>query len=222
LTRWSKQKALEQIRRVGLIPIVRAPTAEIAMAAAEAIVTSGVGILEITMTVPNALGVLREVARRFGERALIGAGTVLDAKTCARAIRAGAEFIVAPSLELPVIRRARKGHKPCIPGALTPTEILAAWRAGADLVKVFPCGPVGGPAYIKAIRGPLPEILLVPTGGVTLETTAAFIRAGAAAVAVGGELVDVKALQEGRIEVVTENARKFLEAVNAGRSGTAS
>lgn len=222
LTRWSKQKALEHILEVGLIPIVRAPSAEIALAAAEAIEASGVGILEITMTVPNALGVLREVARRFGARSLIGAGTVLDVKTCARAIRAGAEFIVTPSLELPVIRAARKARRVCIPGALSPTEILAAWRAGADLVKVFPCGPVGGPAYIKAIRGPFPEIPLVPTGGVTLETTPALIRAGAAAVAVGGELVNVKSLASGRVEVVTENARRFLEAVRAGRSGTGS
>jgi len=217
---WSKKRALEKIREVGLIPIVRAPTAEIALAAAEAIVASGVGVAEITMTVPNALRVLGEVARRFGSRALIGAGTVLDRKTCARAIAAGAEFIVTPSLELPVIRTARKAKRVCIPGALTPTEILAAWRAGADLVKVFPCGPVGGPAYIKAIRGPLPDIPLVPTGGVNLETTPAFMRAGAAAVAVGGELVDVKALAEGRVDVVTENARRFLEAVRTARKAS--
>ena len=152
LTKWSKEKALGQIREVGLIPIVRAPSAEVAMAAAEAIVESGVGILEITMTVPNALSVLREVARRFDGRALIGAGTVLDAKTCRRAIARGAEFIVTPALVLPVIRQARRLKRACIPGALTPTEILMAWRAGADLVKVFPCGPVGGPAYIKANR----------------------------------------------------------------------
>jgi len=217
LTKWSKEKALGQIREVGLIPIVRAPSAEVAMAAAEAIVESGVGILEITMTVPNALSVLREVARRFDGRALIGAGTVLDAKTCRRAIARGAEFIVTPALVLPVIRQARRLKRACIPGALTPTEILMAWRAGADLVKVFPCGPVGGPAYIKAIRGPLPDIPLVPTGGVTVETVPAFMRAGAAAVAVGGELVDVKALAAGRVETVTENARKFLEAVRTGR-----
>jgi 2-dehydro-3-deoxyphosphogluconate aldolase/(4S)-4-hydroxy-2-oxoglutarate aldolase len=217
---WSKQRALEKIREVGLIPIVRAPTAEIALAAAEAIVASGVGVAEITMTVPNALVVLREVARRFGSRALIGAGTILDAKTCARAIAAGAEFIVSPSFELPVVRATRKAKKVSIPGALTPTEILAAWRAGADLVKVFPCGPVGGPAYIKAIRGPLPDIPLVPTGGVNLETTPAFMRAGAAAVAAGGELVDIRALAEGRVDVVTENARRFLEAVRAGRKAS--
>jgi len=217
---WSKKRALEKIREVGLIPIVRAPTAEIALAAAEAIVASGVGVAEITMTVPNALRVLGEVARRFGSRALIGAGTVLDRKTCAQAIAAGAEFIVTPSLELPVIRAAHKAKKVSIPGALTPTEILAAWRAGADLVKVFPCGPVGGPAYIKAIRGPLPDIPLVPTGGVNLETTPAFMRAGAAAVAVGGELVDVKALAEGRVDVVTENARRFLEAVRTARKAS--
>jgi 2-dehydro-3-deoxyphosphogluconate aldolase / (4S)-4-hydroxy-2-oxoglutarate aldolase len=215
--KWTKNSALERIREVGLIPIVRAPTAEIALAAAEAIVASGVGVAEITMTVPNALRVLGEVARRYGGRALIGAGTVLDAKTCTRAIAAGAEFIVMPSLELPVVRAARKAKRVCIPGGLTPTEILAAWCAGADLVKVFPCGPVGGPAYIKAIRGPLPNIPLVPTGGVNLETTPAFMRAGVAAVAVGGELVDIKALAEGRVDIVTENARRFLEAVRAGR-----
>lgn len=217
--KWNKKSALERIRAVGLIPIVRAPSAEIALAAAEAIDSSGVGVLEITMTVPHALEVLQKVAERFGARSLIGAGTVLDAKTCARAIAAGAEFIVTPSLEPPVIRKAKRARKPCIPGALTPTEILAAWRAGADLVKVFPCGPVGGPAYIRALRGPFPEIPLVPTGGVTIETAAAFIRAGAAAVAVGGELVDVKALKEGRVEVVTENGRRFVEAVRAGRAG---
>ena len=220
MTKWSKEKALGQIREVGLIPIVRAPSAEVAMAAAEAIVESGVGILEITMTVPSALSVLREVARRFDGRALIGAGTVLDAKTCRRAIARGAEFIVTPALVLPVIRQARRLKRACIPGALTPTEIFAAHQAvvaGPDLVKVFPCGPVGGPAYIKAIRGPLPDIPLVPTGGVTVETVPAFMRAGAAAVAVGGELVDVKALAAGRVETVTENARKFLEAVRTGR-----
>ncbi len=216
--KWNKKSALERIREVGLIPIVRAPSAEVALAAAEAIVASGVGILEITMTVPNALTVLREVARRYSERALIGAGTVLDAKTCRRAVARGAEFIVTPALELPVVRQARRLKRACIPGALTPTEILAAWRAGADMVKVFPCGPVGGPAYIKAIRGPLPDIPLVPTGGVTVESAPALIRAGAAAVAVGGELVDVKALAAGRVDVVTENARKLLEAVRAGRA----
>jgi 2-dehydro-3-deoxyphosphogluconate aldolase/(4S)-4-hydroxy-2-oxoglutarate aldolase len=131
---------------------------------------------------------------------------------------AGAEFIVTPALDVRVIEVARRYSKPCIAGALTPTEVVAAWQAGADLVKIFPCGPVGGPKYIKALKGPFPHIDFVPTGGVNLETTPEFIKAGAAAVAVGGELVDAKALREGRLEVITANARKYVEAVRAARA----
>src|SRR5271169_6029588 len=147
---WSKEKSLALIREVGLIPIVRTPSADDAFRAAEAILSGGIAIAEITMTVPDALHVLERVAKRFGDQVLLGAGTVLDAKSCEAAIAAGAEFIVTPSLEMEVIATAKRFSKPCFPGALTPTEILAAWRAGADMVKVFPCGPVGGPSYIKA------------------------------------------------------------------------
>lgn len=215
---WTKEKAIARISEVGLIPIVRTPSSEGAFRAAEAILSGGIGIAEITMTVPDAFQVMERVAKSFGDQVLLGAGTVLDAKTCEAALAAGAEFIVTPSLELDVIEMAKRHNKACIIGALTPTEVLAAWRAGASMVKIFPCGPVGGPNYIKALKGPFPYIDYVPTGGVTLDTTPDFIRAGAAAVAVGGELVDVKALQAGKVDVIIANARKFLEAVRAGRS----
>lgn len=215
--KWSKEKALSLIREVGLVPIVRAASAEDALRAAEAIVEGGIGIAEITMTVPNAIRVLERVTERYGDKVLLGAGTVLDPETCRAALLAGAEFIVTPSLKLAVLEMAKRYSKPCVPGALTPTEIVTAWEAGADLVKIFPCGPVGGPKYIKALKGPFPHIEFVPTGGVNLETTPEFIKAGAAAVAVGGELVEAKALKEGRLEVIASNARKYVEAVRRAR-----
>ncbi len=215
---WSKEKALEKIREVGLVPIVRAPSGEDALLAAEAIIAGNIGILEITMTVPNAIHVMEKVADKFGDKVLLGAGTILDPETCRAALLAGAQFIVTPALNLQVIALARRYSKPCMPGALTPTEIVTAWQAGADLVKIFPCGPVGGPKYIKALKGPFPQIEFVPTGGVNLETTPEFIKAGAAAVAVGGELVDLKALREGKLEVISANARLYVEAVRAARA----
>jgi 2-dehydro-3-deoxyphosphogluconate aldolase / (4S)-4-hydroxy-2-oxoglutarate aldolase len=215
---WSKAESLALIREVGVVPIVRAPSPEDALRAAEAIIEGNIGITEITMTVPNALRVLEKVAEKFGDRVLLGAGTILDPETCRAALLAGAEFIVTPALNLHVIEVARRYSKPCIPGALTPTEIVTAWQAGADMVKIFPCGPVGGPQYLKALKGPFPQIEFVPTGGVNLETTPEFIKAGAAAVAVGGELVDLKALREGRLDVISANARKYVEAVRAARA----
>jgi 2-dehydro-3-deoxyphosphogluconate aldolase/(4S)-4-hydroxy-2-oxoglutarate aldolase len=197
---------------------VRAPSPEDALKAVEAIVAAGLGIAEIAMTVANALRVMETVAERFGDKVLLGAGTILDPESCRAAMLAGAEFIVTPSLDVRVIELARRYSKPVFPGALTPTEVVAAWQAGADMVKIFPAGPVGGPKYIKALKGPLPQVELVPTGGVNLENTADFIKAGAAAVAVGGELVDVKALKEGKLDIITSNARKFLEAVRAARA----
>ncbi len=215
---WSKEKALALIHEIGVVPIVRAPSPEDAFKAAEAIVAGGIGIAEITMTVPNAVRVMERVVERFGEKVLLGAGTILDPESCRTALLAGAEFIVTPSLDVRVIEVARRYSKVSIPGALTPTEVVAAWQAGADLVKIFPCGPVGGPQYIRALRGPLPHIHFVPTGGVNLETTPAYIKAGAAAVAVGGELVDLKALREGRLDLISASARKFVEAVRAARA----
>jgi len=160
-----------------------------------------------------------KLAERYGDKALLGAGTILDPESCRAALLAGAEFVVTPSLDVRVIEMARRYSKPCFPGALTPTEVLTAWQAGADMVKIFPAGPVGGPKYIKALKGPFPQIDFVPTGGVNLETTPEFIKAGAAAVAVGGELVDVKALREGKVDVITSNARRFMDAVRAARAG---
>jgi 2-dehydro-3-deoxyphosphogluconate aldolase / (4S)-4-hydroxy-2-oxoglutarate aldolase len=215
---WTKEKALGLIRDIGLVPIVRAASEEHAFRAAAAIIEGGIGIAEITMTVPNAIRVMERVAERYGDRVLLGAGTILDPETCRAALLAGAEFIVTPSLDVRVIEVAKRYSKPIMPGALTPTEVVAAWEAGADLVKIFPCGPVGGPQYIKALRGPFPHIDFVPTGGVNLETTPEFIKAGAAAVAVGGELVDAKALKEGRLDVISSNARKYVEAVRAARA----
>jgi len=215
---WTREKALALIREVGLVPIVRTPSAEDAFRAAEAIIEGGIGIAEITMTVPNALRVMERVAEAFGDRVLLGAGTILDPESCRAALLAGAEFIVTPSLDTRVIEVARRYSKPCIPGALTPTEVVTAWGAGADMVKIFPAGPVGGPEYIKALKGPFPHIEFVPTGGVSLETTPAFIKAGATAVAVGGELVNNKALREGKLDVITSKARQFVEAVRAARA----
>ncbi|MBZ5545846.1 MAG: bifunctional 4-hydroxy-2-oxoglutarate aldolase/2-dehydro-3-deoxy-phosphogluconate aldolase [Acidobacteriia bacterium] len=215
---WTKEKALALIREVGLVPIVRAPTPEDALKATEAIIAGGLRIAEITMTVPNALRVMEAVSERYGDKVLLGAGTILDPESCRAAMLAGAEFIVTPSLDVRVIEMARRYSKPIFPGALTPTEVVTAWQAGADMVKIFPAGPVGGPKYIKALKGPLPQIDLVPTGGVNLENTPDFIRAGAAAVAVGSELVDVKALQKGQVDVITSNARQFVEAVRAARA----
>ena len=215
---WSREKAIGLIREVGLVPIVRAPSPEDAFRAAEAIISGGIGIAEITMTVPNAIRAMERVTERYGDKVLLGAGTILDPESCRAALLAGAEFIVTPSLDVRVIEMARRYSKPCFPGALTPTEVLTAWQAGADMVKIFPAGPVGGPKYIKALKGPFPQIDFVPTGGVNLETTPEFIKAGAAAVAVGGELVDVKALREGKVDVITSNARRFMDAVRSGRA----
>lgn len=214
---WTRDKALEKIRSVGLVPIVRAPSADDASRAAEAILRADIGIAEVTMTVPNAIRVMESVTAKHGENVLLGAGTVLDPETCRAAILAGAEFIVTPALNVAVIEMARRYSKPCFPGALTPTEALAAWQAGADMVKIFPCGPIGGPKYIKALKGPLPQIEFVPTGGVTLATVPEYIKAGASAVAVGSELLDLKALREGRLDVITGLAQQFQDAVRQGR-----
>ncbi len=215
---WTKEKALALIREVGLVPIVRTPSPDDALRAAEAIIEGGIGIAEITMTVPGAIRVMERVVEKFGDKVLLGAGTILDPESCRTALLAGAEFIVTPSLNPQVIEMARRYSKACFPGALTPTEIVLAWQSGADMVKIFPCGPVGGANYIKALKGPFPQIDFIPTGGVNLETTPDFIKAGAAAVAVGGELVNVKILKEGKLDAVVATARKFIEAVRTARA----
>lgn len=200
-----------------MVPIVRASSPEAAVQAVGAIYRGGIRAVEITMTVPGALRVLEQVADQFGDRLTLGAGTVLDAESARSCMLAGAEFFVTPTLRLSTIEICHRYSKVVIPGALTPTEVLTAWEAGADLVKVFPCGNVGGPKYIRALKAPLPQVEMVPTGGVTLENTADFLRAGAAAVAVGSEMVNAQALAMGNLEVVEENARRFLAVVAEAR-----
>jgi 2-dehydro-3-deoxyphosphogluconate aldolase/(4S)-4-hydroxy-2-oxoglutarate aldolase len=212
-----KQEVLEGLRRGGLVPVLRAPTAEDALAMVEALHAAGIGAVEITMTVPGAVEVIGQVARRFGHEMLVGAGTVLDAKSAAACIAAGAQFIISPSTELEVIAHCNQAGVAVLPGALTPTEIVRAWRAGADMVKVFPCSALGGASYLKAVKAPLPHIELVPTGGVSLETAAAFIKAGAAALGVGGDLVDIEAVRSGNGAVIGERAKKYLAIVKEAR-----
>ena len=215
----TRSEVIQQIIDTGVIPVVRAASADEAMRAIDAIKEGGVSVLEITMTVPGAVRVIEEVAARYGSEALVGAGTVLDAETARACILAGAEFIVSPALNSETIALCRRYGKVVMPGALTPTEVLTAWQAGADFVKVFPCDSVGGAKYIKSLKAPLPQIQVVPTGGVTLQTAADFIKAGASALGIGTDLVDVKALREGQGNLITERARRFLEIVKESRAG---
>jgi 2-dehydro-3-deoxyphosphogluconate aldolase/(4S)-4-hydroxy-2-oxoglutarate aldolase len=210
---------MERIREVGLVPVVRAASAEEAMAAVEAIRAGGIPILEITLTVPGAVDIIRELTQRLGDDALIGAGTVLDAETAQECIDAGAKFIVSPALDIPTIELCRRQVIPIIAGALTPTEIVTAWKAGANAVKVFPANSVGGAAYLKSVKAPLPQIELLPTGGVNLNTAADFIKAGAFALGIGADLVDLAALRRGDAAAITEKARQYVAAVAAARSG---
>jgi 2-dehydro-3-deoxyphosphogluconate aldolase / (4S)-4-hydroxy-2-oxoglutarate aldolase len=200
-----------------VIPVVRATTSDEAMRAIDAIRAGGIPVLEITMTVPGAVGVIEEVAKRYGKDALVGAGTVLDPETARACIRSGAQFVVSPALNLETIECCRQLGVTVMPGALTPTEVVQAWAAGADFVKVFPAGAVGGPSYLKALKAPLPQIELVPTGGVSLKTAADFIRAGASALGVGADLVDLGAIREGQASVITERAKQFVEIVREAR-----
>ncbi|MFQ6001566.1 MAG: bifunctional 4-hydroxy-2-oxoglutarate aldolase/2-dehydro-3-deoxy-phosphogluconate aldolase, partial [Anaerolineae bacterium] len=206
-----KDEQIRLIEESGIIAIVRFDRSEQLMQVAKAIKAGGLAIIEFTMTTPNALGIIEESAREFGDEVLLGAGTVLDAETARAAILAGAEFIVAPTLDPGVIEACRRYSKVVIPGAFTPTEILTAWQWGADFVKVFPAS-LGGPGYLKAIRGPLPQVKLIPVGGVSLENVADFIKAGAVAVAVGGNLVKRRAIAEGNFAELTETARQFVAA----------
>ena len=213
----NKPEVIQRIRDTGLIPVVRAESAELAMRAVEAIKTGGVDVVEVTMTVPGAIDVIAKLAATFGTEVLIGAGTVLDPDIANRCVQAGAQFIVSPALNEETIAFCRRNDVAVFPGALTPTEVVHAWNAGADAVKVFPAGAVGGASYLKALKAPLPQIELVPTGGVSLKTAADFIKAGAMALGVGADLVDLKALRENHDEVITERTRQFLEIVREAR-----
>ena len=218
----TKTEILQRIRDIGIIPVVRASSADEAIQVVEAIRAGGVSLLEITMTVPGAVQVIETLSKQFRDEAIVGAGTVLDAQTASACIAAGAKFIVSPALNLETIAFCREHDVAVMPGALTPTEIVTAWNAGADFVKVFPCGAMGGASYIKSLKAPLPQIELVPTGGVTLTTAASFIQAGAAAIGVGADLVDVKAIRAGEADKVTAAARAYVAAVRSARSASAS
>jgi 2-dehydro-3-deoxyphosphogluconate aldolase/(4S)-4-hydroxy-2-oxoglutarate aldolase len=213
-----KQEVVRKIKDTGLIPVVRATTADEAMRAIDAIREGGLSVLEITMTVPGAVRVIEQVATRFGSEVLVGAGTVLDPKAAKACIASGAEFIVSPALSLETVAYCRSVDVAVLPGALTPTEVVQAWSAGADFVKVFPAGAVGGPRYLKALKAPLPHIQLVPTGGVSLTTAGDFIRAGAAALGVGTDLVDINAIREGQAELITQRAKQFIQIVREARA----
>jgi 2-dehydro-3-deoxyphosphogluconate aldolase / (4S)-4-hydroxy-2-oxoglutarate aldolase len=217
-----KSDVLQRIKDVGLLPVLRASSVEDALALAHAIHAGGVNVLEVTMTVPGAIEVIRKLVHEAGDRILIGAGTVLDPETARACMLAGAEFIVSPALNVKTINLCRRYNVAVLPGALTPTEIVTAWEAGADVVKVFPCSAVGGAKYLKAIKAPLPDIELIPTGGVSLATAHEFLEAGAFALGVGGDLVDHKALRAGKVETITQNARKYLEIVQRVRSSSTS
>jgi 2-dehydro-3-deoxyphosphogluconate aldolase/(4S)-4-hydroxy-2-oxoglutarate aldolase len=214
----NKHDVLATIREVGIVPVIRAESAEAAGRAIDAIRAGGVPILEITMTVPGAVGLIEDIARKYGNDAVVGAGTVLDPETARACILAGARFIVSPSLNLETIACCRRYGVAVLPGALTPTEVVAAWQAGADMVKVFPAGALGGASYIKALKAPLPQIDLVPTGGVSLKTAADFIKAGATALGVGADLVDTQALAAGQAGEITRKAREFVNLVKAARA----
>lgn len=203
---------LQQIKSVGIMPVVRATSAENALRVVDAIRAGGIPILEITLTVPGAVQIIADLAKRLGGEALIGAGTVLDADSARACVDAGARFIVTPALDIPTIDACRKLDVPIFAGALTPTEILTAWKAGANVVKVFPAGAVGGATYIKSVKAPLPQIELVPTGGVSLKNAADFIAAGAFALGVGADLVS------GTPAEITEKAKQYAAAVTQARA----
>src|SRR5438128_12394106 len=213
----SKEDHLRRVLDCGIVAVVRSPDSRQLVEAARALADGGITVVEITMSVPNALDVLREVRLALGERLLLGAGTILDPETARAALLAGAEYLVSPTLNLDVIRLCQRYDKLVMPGAFTPTEILTAWEAGADIVKVFPADVVG-PAFFKALRGPLPQVRLMPSGGVDLTTAAAFLKAGACCLGVGGQLVEPKAIAERNFERIRDLARQYVAIVKQARS----
>jgi 2-dehydro-3-deoxyphosphogluconate aldolase / (4S)-4-hydroxy-2-oxoglutarate aldolase len=208
---------IQRIGEIGIVPVVRAATVEDATRAVEAICAGGIPIAEITMTVPHATSVIRHVVREYGNTALIGAGTVTTREQAEQCILAGAEFIVSPGLSIPALLVAQASDKLAIPGALTPTELMNAQDNGAKLIKIFPCGNVGGPKYLQSLRAPFPHISLIPTGGVNASNAASYISAGAFALGVGGELVNATALRDGNLSRITHAARELVQAVQAAR-----
>ena len=212
-----KLDVLKRCREIGLIPVLRADSEDQALALASAVAAGGVTVMEVTMTVPGAIRVMRKLAEQRPD-ILIGAGTVLDPESARACILEGAQFIVSPALNVKTIEMCHRYSVAVLPGALTPTEIVTAWQAGADVVKVFPASALGGAKYLKSIKAPLPQVELIPTGGVSQATAYEFLQAGAFALGVGADLVDPKAIADGSPEIITENARKYLEIVRNFRS----
>ncbi len=211
-----KHEKMNLIRDTGIIAIMRAQSSSQLISAADAIKAGGVRVIEVTMTTPGALDVIAAASQKYGAEVLFGAGSVLDAETARAAILAGADFIVAPTLNLDVIALCNRYSVPVMPGCYTPTEALTAWEAGADMIKLFPAS-FGGPGLIKAMRAPLPQLEIVPVGGVNLDTAASFIQAGAAALGVGSSLINQKLLDSGDMEALTDRANAFIQAVRLAR-----
>ena len=214
----NREEIKKRIIEIGVLPVVRVASSHEAKLAVEAVYEGGISVVEITMTVPGAVEIIRELAKARGSEVLIGAGTVLDAEVARRCLDAGAQFVVSPGLDLPTLELVLAEGKVMMPGALSPTEVITAWKAGADFVKVYPCGNVGGAKYIKALKAPLPQIPMIPTGGVNLDTAADFIMAGAAALGVGGELVWASALESGNTAPIVEAAQEFVAIVRNARA----
>ncbi|MGA8341501.1 MAG: bifunctional 4-hydroxy-2-oxoglutarate aldolase/2-dehydro-3-deoxy-phosphogluconate aldolase [Candidatus Sulfotelmatobacter sp.] len=209
---------IRKIGEIGIVPVVRAASVDEATRAVEAICAGGIPVVEITMTVPNAISVIREVAQQYGSKVLVGAGTVTTAEQAESCLRAGAEFLVSPGLAPPALAVAQASGKLAIPGALTPTELMNAQAHGARLVKIFPCGNVGGAKYLRSLKAPFPNASLIPTGGVNAANAAEFIAAGAFALGVGADLVDAAALRAGNLEKITLAARELVQAVTSART----
>lgn len=209
-----------QLEAVGLLPVLRAKSIPEAHALVEAIYAGGVTVIEVTMTVPGAIDLLRDLKAKYGSKVLLGSGTVTTAAQAQATIEAGAEFVLSPSLHLDVIAKTKELGKVSIPGALTPTEVITAWKAGADYVKVFPCSAMGGASYLKSLLAPFPQLKLIPTGGVTVATAADFLKAGAMALGVGSDLVNATAIAEGKAWIVTDMARAYMDVIQETRSGS--
>jgi len=218
VSKLSIDDVVRRIGEIGIVPVVRASSVEEANRAVEAICAGGIASVEITMTVPNAISVIREVVQQRGNDVLIGAGTVTNAAQAEACILAGAQFLVSPGLSSAVLAEAKNHSILAIPGALTPTELMSAQEQGATLVKIFPCGNVGGAKYLKSLKAPFPQAMLIPTGGVNTANAADFIAAGAFALGVGADLVDAAALREGNLEKITNAARELVNAVTSARA----
>jgi 2-dehydro-3-deoxyphosphogluconate aldolase / (4S)-4-hydroxy-2-oxoglutarate aldolase len=214
----NRKQVADRIVEIGIVPIIRAASTKQAMYAVEGVCAGGIPIVEITMTVPGAIDLLTTLARTSASEILIGAGTVLDAEDARRCVDAGAQFIVSPGFDGETVKFANSSEKLIMAGALSPTEVITAWKAGSDFIKVFPCGSMGGAKYIKALKAPLPQIPMVPTGGVNLKTAPELIEAGAAAIGIGGELVSASALQSGNTSEISETARRYVAVVREARA----